>query len=161
MKQKLLFSLIVTISVISLTTILFAQNAEAQSLVPEWVKNNAAWWAEGTVDDQTFLNGIEFLIENNVITAIAMNGACIVHDFELALMGHTSEDVDIEFDNSIARATRRDISLFRDEKAILERYKKRYIPGQRLYFAESQPIDKAEIIITNDDIANPNLNITM
>lgn len=36
------------------------------------------------------------LIENRVITAIAMNGACIVHDFELSLMGHTSEDVDVE-----------------------------------------------------------------
>jgi hypothetical protein len=36
------------------------------------------------------------LMENSVITAVAMNGACIVHDFELSLMGHTSEDVDIE-----------------------------------------------------------------
>jgi deoxyhypusine synthase len=36
------------------------------------------------------------LMESNVITAVAMNGACIVHDFELAFMGHTSEDVDIE-----------------------------------------------------------------
>jgi phosphonate transport system substrate-binding protein len=67
MKQKLFFSIITVLAVISVTTILFAQHAEAQSLVPEWVKNNAAWWAEGTVDDQTFLNGIEFLIENGVI----------------------------------------------------------------------------------------------
>jgi phosphonate transport system substrate-binding protein len=67
MKQKLFFSIITVIAVISVTTILFAQHAEAQSLVPEWVKNNAAWWAEGTVDDQTFLNGIKFLIENDVI----------------------------------------------------------------------------------------------
>jgi deoxyhypusine synthase len=36
------------------------------------------------------------LMESNVITAIAMNGACIIHDFELAIMGHTSEDVDVE-----------------------------------------------------------------
>jgi len=36
------------------------------------------------------------LMENKLITAVAMNGACIVHDFELSLMGHTSEDVDIE-----------------------------------------------------------------
>lgn len=33
------------------------------------------------------------LMEKNVITAVAMNGACIVHDFELSLSGHTSEDV--------------------------------------------------------------------
>ncbi|MBI5409186.1 MAG: hypothetical protein HZA14_07460 [Nitrospirae bacterium] len=36
------------------------------------------------------------LMEKGVITAIAMNGACIVHDYELSLMGHTSEDVDVE-----------------------------------------------------------------
>ncbi|MBI5665718.1 MAG: hypothetical protein HZC49_11645 [Nitrospirae bacterium] len=33
------------------------------------------------------------LMEKNVITAVAMNGACIVHDFELSAIGHTSEDV--------------------------------------------------------------------
>ena len=36
------------------------------------------------------------LLEQRIITAVAMNGACIVHDFELSLMGHTSEDVDVE-----------------------------------------------------------------
>ena len=34
------------------------------------------------------------LLQQNVITAVAMNGACIVHDFELAYAGSTSEDVD-------------------------------------------------------------------
>ncbi len=34
------------------------------------------------------------LIERDVITALAMNGAGIVHDAELAMVGHTSEDVD-------------------------------------------------------------------
>lgn len=33
------------------------------------------------------------LLEKEVITAVAVNGACAVHDFELALVGHTSEDV--------------------------------------------------------------------
>ena len=33
------------------------------------------------------------LIEEEVITAICTNGACIIHDFELAFEGHTSEDV--------------------------------------------------------------------
>ena len=33
------------------------------------------------------------LIERGVITAVAMNGACVVHDFELAYAGATSEDV--------------------------------------------------------------------
>ncbi|MBM4140475.1 MAG: hypothetical protein FJ242_03125 [Nitrospira sp.] len=33
------------------------------------------------------------LIEKGIITALATNGACIIHDFEISLAGHTSEDV--------------------------------------------------------------------
>jgi hypothetical protein len=33
------------------------------------------------------------LMERGVLTAVAMNGACVVHDFELAFGGATSEDV--------------------------------------------------------------------
>ncbi len=33
------------------------------------------------------------LMDRGIITAIAANGACIVHDFELSFMGRTSEDV--------------------------------------------------------------------
>jgi deoxyhypusine synthase len=33
------------------------------------------------------------LLERRVITAIATNGACAVHDFEIAMVGRTSEDV--------------------------------------------------------------------
>ncbi len=36
------------------------------------------------------------LMERGVITALAMNGACVVHDFEMAYQGRTSEDVDAE-----------------------------------------------------------------
>ncbi len=38
------------------------------------------------------------LMERGIVTAVAMNGAVIIHDFELALMGHTSEEVDTEID---------------------------------------------------------------
>ena len=34
---------------------------------PSWIKNNAGWWADGTIDDQTFVNSIEFLIKENII----------------------------------------------------------------------------------------------
>ena len=33
------------------------------------------------------------LMERGVISGIAMNGACIIHDTEVAMVGHTSEDV--------------------------------------------------------------------
>jgi deoxyhypusine synthase len=38
-------------------------------------------------------------VERGIVTAVAMNGAGIIHDFELALMGHTSEEVDAEIDD--------------------------------------------------------------
>ncbi len=44
-----------------------SQTTYAESLVPSWIKNNASWWADGTVDDTTFLNGIKYLVENDII----------------------------------------------------------------------------------------------
>ncbi|NIP62109.1 MAG: hypothetical protein GWN01_12010 [Nitrosopumilaceae archaeon] len=38
-----------------------------QQRIPDWVKTNAGWWANGTIDDPAFLNGIEYLIENKII----------------------------------------------------------------------------------------------
>ena len=36
------------------------------------------------------------LAERGVVTAVALNGACAVHDFELATVGWTSEDVEVQ-----------------------------------------------------------------
>lgn len=33
------------------------------------------------------------LIEKGIITSVCLNGACLIHDFEIALFGQTSEDV--------------------------------------------------------------------
>ncbi len=63
MKQQTTLALVAIIVAIGVATIPLVQNAQAQSLIPDWIKTNAGWWAEGTVDDETFLNGIEFLIE--------------------------------------------------------------------------------------------------
>ena len=35
--------------------------------VPDWVRNNAGWWAEGLIDDQTFLQAIQFLIKEGML----------------------------------------------------------------------------------------------
>ena len=37
------------------------------SELPSWIKTNAGWWAEGALDDETFLSGIEFLIQSGII----------------------------------------------------------------------------------------------
>lgn len=35
--------------------------------IPDWIRNNALWWSEEQIDDKTFIQGIEFLIQNNII----------------------------------------------------------------------------------------------
>ena len=39
------------------------------------------------------------LMQRDIVTAMAFNGAVVIHDFELALMGHTSEEVENEIDS--------------------------------------------------------------
>ena len=38
------------------------------AVIPDWVRNNAAWWANGQIDDNTFANGIQFLIKEGIIS---------------------------------------------------------------------------------------------
>ncbi|MCI4432754.1 MAG: peptidase, partial [Nitrosopumilus sp.] len=36
--------------------------------IPSWIKNNAGWWADGSIDDNSFISGIEFLVKQGIIT---------------------------------------------------------------------------------------------
>lgn len=35
--------------------------------IPAWIKNNAGWWADGSIDDNTFVQGIQYMITNGII----------------------------------------------------------------------------------------------
>ena len=35
--------------------------------IPAWIKNNAGWWADGQINDDTFVQGIQFLIKAGII----------------------------------------------------------------------------------------------
>jgi len=37
------------------------------SLIPAWVKNVAGFWNDGSINDASFLEGISYLIQNNII----------------------------------------------------------------------------------------------
>ena len=41
---------------------------EPEISVPSWIKNNAGWWADGQIDDGSFVSGIQWLISNGVMT---------------------------------------------------------------------------------------------
>ena len=43
------------------------QPVEPEATIPDWIKNNAGWWAAGSIDDGSFLGGISYLIQNGII----------------------------------------------------------------------------------------------
>ena len=42
--------------------------------IPDWIKNTARWWADGEVNDDTFVQGLQYLIGEGIITVPATNG---------------------------------------------------------------------------------------
>ncbi len=38
-----------------------------EAAIPEWIKNNAEWWADGAIDDASFVQGIQFLIKEDIL----------------------------------------------------------------------------------------------
>ena len=53
------------------------------------------------------------LMDRGLVSALAMNGSCVIHDYEIAITGSTSEDVDAQLQNGafgMAEETGRDIN---------------------------------------------------
>ena len=63
--------------------------------------------------------------------------------------------VDATFEITLARAERRDAMSFDSVDELRRRYEQRYIPGQKLYFAECRPKERAEVVVDNNDPQNP------
>ena len=42
-------------------------NFISDSKIPTWIKNNAGWWADGQIDDDAFIQGIQFLIKEKIL----------------------------------------------------------------------------------------------
>ncbi len=36
-------------------------------VIPNWIRNNAKWWHDGSIDDNTFVQGIQYMIQNNIM----------------------------------------------------------------------------------------------
>ena len=40
---------------------------QEETSIPAWIKNNAAWWADGQIDDSSFVSGLQWLISNGIM----------------------------------------------------------------------------------------------
>lgn len=63
--------------------------------------------------------------------------------------------LDVSFKEVLHRARIRDVPRFGE--GILQSYQTKYIPVQKKYLAEYKPMDKADLIIDNNDLQNPRL----
>ena len=53
------------------STFMIGKSGQSQPIpdyqIPSWIKNNAKWWAEGTIGDSDFVQGIQYLIKQGIM----------------------------------------------------------------------------------------------
>ena len=52
-----------TIAIMSFEVTSSNISSSQNNAIPDWIKNNAGWWADGQIDDSSFVEGIQFLIK--------------------------------------------------------------------------------------------------
>ena len=62
-----------------------------------------------------------------------------------------------DFAHSVPRGVARDQRLLGSKEKAVLRYQQRYVPGQKLYLAEANPLDKADILIDNNILECPEI----
>jgi hypothetical protein len=86
----------------------------AHAIVAARSNGNAIVWGMGGHVIKTGLSPILIdLMDRGLISSLAMNGSCLVHDFEIALIGSTSEDVEAQLQTGafgMAEETGREIN---------------------------------------------------
>ena len=65
--------------------------------------------------------------------------------------------LNISFDEVINRAKLRDVPKYGE--GFLQKYINKYIPIQKLYFSEYNPVQKSDIVINNQDYLNPRIEV--
>ena len=92
------------------------------------------------------------LAEGNAI--LLFDGVFLLRP-ELAASWDFTVFVDASFEITLARAQERDAAYLGSREEVRKRYEQRYIPGQKLYFAECRPKERAQVVIDNNDPSNP------
>jgi hypothetical protein len=44
------------------------ESSSSSSEIPDWIKNTAGWWADGQIDDGSFVSGVQWLISNGIMS---------------------------------------------------------------------------------------------
>ena len=60
--------LIILFSLIGSNIFILNSSAQEETKIPNWIKNVAGWWADDEISEKEFLTGIEYFINNNIIS---------------------------------------------------------------------------------------------
>src|SRR3989304_1905244 len=60
--------LVLTFFSISLFSSLIENVSAQEEILPSWLKTTALWWGQNKISDQDFINTLQYLVENNVLT---------------------------------------------------------------------------------------------
>jgi uridine kinase len=110
-----------------------------------------------------FKNEISLMAEpvSTSSDAILLFDGIFLHRPELLDAWDFSIFVHITFDTVLARAIERDQNIFGSAQDVILRYQTRYIPAQKSYMAACLPQEKANMVLINDDLAHPELLISL
>ena len=81
-QKRLLLVLITFVSLIGSSILVPNSSAQEDTQIPSWIKNVAGWWANGEISENEFLDGITYLINNNIISMTSMQCSTVVGGVE-------------------------------------------------------------------------------
>ena len=146
-----LIILVLFISLIGSGILVSVPNSLAQEdiQVPGWIKDVAGWWANGEISETEFLTGIEYLINNNVISlanipcgSFGTSSTTAVPDWLKNTAGWWSEDLikDVEFTNGLEYLITKQIISIDNRKIVGE------VPLEDIILSNNWQIDKNYLV---------------
>ena len=152
--------LIILFSLIGSSILLPNSSAQEETQIPDWVKNVAGWWATNDISEKEFLDGIEYLINNNIIYIPFMpcGAAAAAATFDTTLQAKlipdwvkntagwwaTGQIEDADFLNGIEYLIKKDILGIDNEKILGK------VPIEDVKFSSSWTVNKdAQVFVSS------------
>ncbi|MET7276883.1 hypothetical protein ABZS29_01535 [Kribbella sp. NPDC005582] len=94
-------------------------------------------------------------VETAAAGAVVVADGCFLQRSELLQHWDLRIYVHVSFDVVLRRGTARDQAWMDSAAAAEERYRTRYIPGERLYVDQVDPASLAEVVVDNTEFDQP------
>jgi hypothetical protein len=120
-------------------------SAQEDYNIPAWIKNNAAWWSEGQIDDASFVSGITYMIENGIMEISQSNTP--VNNISLDDLYQENQEFREYFDNTLSDT----VEYARNEQALSKE-------NQRLDSLLAEYQDANDGFVKNEKVLHAQIN---